>query len=80
MLQPRQTFSDSSIGPEVGATLIGFLHVFFCTKYPSLDMLFKLSPFMQSVLPHENHVEGFFRTHSQSPKIINFDIIFALSE
>ena len=42
--------------------------------------LFELCPFMQTGLPHENDVEDFFLTHTQSPEIISFGIIFALSE
>ena len=30
---------------------------------------------MQTVLPHENHVEGFSLTHTQSQETINFDTI-----
>ena len=65
---------------EVKAILIGFWYVFFYTHYPILDKPLKLCPFMQTVMPHENHVDEFFLTHTQSPEIINFDIIFALSE
>ena len=36
--------------------------------------------FVQTVIPRENNVDGFVLTHTQSPEIINFDIIFALSE
>ena len=31
---------------------------------------------MQAIIPYENHIDGFFLTHSQSPEIINFDSIF----
>ena len=65
---------------EVVAILIGFWYVFFCTDYTIVDKLFELCPFMQTVIPHEDHVDGFFLTHTQSPKIINFDTIFALSK
>ena len=51
---------------EVGAILIGFRHVFFYTDYPILDKCFELCPFMQSAIPHENHVDDFFLTHSQT--------------
>ena len=44
---------------EVGAILIWFLHVSFCADYPILHKLFELCPFMQTVLQHENQVEGF---------------------
>ena len=33
---------------------------------------------MQTVMPHENHVDGFFQTYNQFLEITNFDIIFAL--
>ena len=39
--------------------MIGFLRVVFYTDYPILDKLFELCPFMQTVMPHENHFEGF---------------------
>ena len=65
---------------EVGAILIGFWYGLFYTYYPILDKLLELCPFMQTVIPHENHVDGFSLTHAQSLEIINFDIIFALSE
>ena len=66
---------------EAGAIVIGFLHFFFFhTDYLILDKFFELCPFMQTVLPHENRIEGFFLTHTQSPEIINFDIISPLSE
>ena len=32
---------------------------------------------MQTVMPHENHVDGFFLPHTHSPEIITFDLIFA---
>ena len=32
-------------------------------------------PFMQTAIPHENHVDGFFLTHIQSPNIINLTSI-----
>ena len=51
---------------------------FLLHDYPILDKLFQLCSFMQTVIPHENHFDGFFLTHTQSPEIINFDIIFAL--
>ena len=35
---------------------------------------------MQSVIPHENNVDSFFLLYTQSPEIITFNIIFALSE
>ena len=44
---------------EVGAILIGLLHIFFYTDYHILHKLFELRPFMQTVLPYENHVECF---------------------
>ena len=31
---------------------------------------------MQTVMSHENHVEGLFLAHTQSPEIGNFDIFF----
>ena len=65
---------------EIGAILIGFWYVFFYAGYPMLDKLFELCPFMQTVIPHENHVDIFFLAHTQSPDIVNFDIIFALLE
>ena len=61
------------------AILICFWYVSFHTDYPILDNLFELCPF-QTVLPHENHIDGFFLTHTQPPEIINFDISFALPE
>ena len=33
------------------------------TDYPILDKLSELCPFMQTVIPHENRVDGFFLTH-----------------
>ena len=62
---------------EVGNIL---MHVFFHTNCSTLDKLPELCPFMQIVLPHENQVEDFFLTHAQSSEIINFDIVFSLSE
>ena len=53
---------------------------FLFSGNPILDKLFVLCPFMQTVIQHENHVEGFYLTHIQSPEIINSDIIFSLSE
>ena len=50
------------------------------TSFPFLDKLFELYLFMQTVIPDENHVEGFILAHTQSPDAINFDIIFALSK
>ena len=44
------------------------------------DELFELCLSMKIVMPHENHVNVFFLTHTQSPKNINFYIIFAQSE
>ena len=52
--------------------MFSFIHI--------LDKLFELCPFMQTVIPHKNHVDGIFLLLAQSPEIINFDIIFALSE
>ena len=49
-------FCTFSLG-ETGAILIGFLHVFFYTDYSILHKLFEL--FIQTVLPHENHVKRF---------------------
>ena len=47
------------------------------TDYTILDKLFELCPFVQTVLPHDDdHVEGFFLTHTQSPLVINFDMFF----
>ena len=60
----------------IGAILIGFWYVFFYTDYPNLVKLFELCPFMQTVMRQENHVDSFILAHPQSPKIINFDIIF----
>ena len=48
---------------EVGAILIGFLHVFFHTDYPILHNLFELCPFMRTVQPHEDHLEGFLSSY-----------------
>ena len=66
------------------AILIGFWYVFLkrkvYTHYTVLDKLFELCPLMQTVIPDENHVDGFLLAHTQSPKVINFDIIFAQSE
>ena len=39
--------------------LIGIWYVSFYTDYLILDQLFKLFPFMQTVIPHENHMNGF---------------------
>ena len=44
---------------EVGAILIGLWHFFFQTDHSVLDKLFELCPFMQTVIPDENHVELF---------------------
>ena len=52
----------------------------FYTNYPILHKSFELCPFTQTVLLDENDTEGFFLAHNQSPKISNFDIIFAISE
>ena len=35
---------------------------------------------MQTDIPPKNHVDSFFLAHNQSSEIINFNIIFALSE
>ena len=35
---------------------------------------------MQTVVAHENRVDSFFLTRTQSSEISNFDIIFAISE
>ena len=64
---------------EVGAILIGFWHVIFFQTTLFLDKLFELYPFMQTVIPHINHADSFLLTHTQSPEIVNFDIIFAVS-
>ena len=61
--------TERSIG-EVGAILIGFWYVFFYTDYTILDKLFELCPFMQTAIPHENHIDGFFQTHTQSQKLL----------
>ena len=61
---------------EVGAILIGFWYVCFYTDYTFLNELFELRPFMQTVIPHGNHLDGFLLTHTQSPIIIHFDVIF----
>ena len=46
----------------------------------TLDRLFELiCPSIQTVMSHQNHVEVFL-AHTQSPEIVNYDIIFALSE
>ena len=55
-------------------------YVVFYTDYPSLDKIYELCPFMQKVVSHENHVDWFLLTHTQSPEIISFGIIFDLSE
>ena len=34
----------------------------------------------QTAIPQKNHVDGFFLINTHSPEIINFDIIFSLSE
>ena len=60
---------------EAGVILIGLLHVFFYAEYSILARLFELCPFMQTVLPHESQVKGFFLTHTQSPGIINSDTL-----
>ena len=39
--------------------LVRFWYVFFQTDYNSFDKLLNLCPFMQTVIPHENHVDGF---------------------
>ena len=67
--------SPHKIIGKVGAILIEFLHIFLYTDFFILHRLFRLSSFMQKVLPHENHVEGFFLGHAQSREIINVDII-----
>ena len=51
---------------------------FIQTTYAILDKLFELCSFMQTGIPHENHIDGFFLNHTQSPEINTFDIIFAL--
>ena len=48
--------------------IIGFLYVFFSTDYSILHKLIELCLFMQTILPHENHVESFFLTYTQSPE------------
>ena len=75
MIATDTPYRPQAILGEVGAILIGFWHVFFCTDYSIFDKVF-----VQIVIPHENHVNGLFLTHTQCPEIINFDIIFALSE
>ena len=53
---------------------------FFYTVYPILDKLYQLCQFMQTIILFENHVDGFLLSNNQSSEVINFDIIFALSE
>ena len=54
---------------------------FVLYKLPYLDKLFELCPFIETVPPHENHVDGLFLTTScKSPEINNFDIIFVQPE
>ena len=65
---------------EVGAKLIGFWYVLFYRYYSILDKLFQVCPFMQTVMPHEYHIDEFFLTHIQSQEIINFNTIFVLSK
>ena len=64
----------------VGATVKGFWYNFFHIDYPILYKLFELCPFMRTALVLENHVEGFFLGHTQSPEISSLDNIFAVSE
>ena len=52
--QNRYTVSIGEVG-EVAAVLIGFWRVFFSAEYTILDKLFESCPFMQTVMPHENH-------------------------
>ena len=52
------------------------LHVFLYTDYPILHKLFEL---WQTALPHEKNVEDFFLPHTQSRRISNFNITFAIS-
>ena len=54
---------------EVGAILIGFWYIFFYADCPILDKLFELCLFMQTVMPHENHDDSSFLTHTQSPDV-----------
>ena len=58
--------------------LVCFLLYRIC--YPNLDKLFELCPFMETVILHENRVDGFFLAHTHFPEIVNFDIIFTLLE
>ena len=53
-------------------------NVFFYAGYPIAEGLFESFLFMQTFIPHENHVDGFFLTHAQSPENINIDIHFCL--
>ena len=74
-----QTYDTLKVS-EAGAILIGFWYVFFYTDYHILDELCELCPLMQTIIPHENHVDGVFLTHTRSSEINNFGIIFTLSE
>ena len=75
---------------EVGAILIVLVCFLLYRLYTTLDKLFLsidctllwinyFCLFMQTLIQHERHVDGVFLTHTQSPEIINFDIIYALS-
>ena len=66
----------------VGVILIGsiFARFLIYTDYKILHKMLQLCRFMQTVRPHEKHVESFFVAHTQSSKISNFGIISALSE
>ena len=52
------------------AILIEFWYVFLDTDYPILNKSPELCLFMQTVVPHENRVDSFFRL-IPSAEIIN---------
>ena len=65
--KPLSLSAHPNIG-EVGAILIGFWYVFLYTDFPILDKLFELCQIMQTIIPHENHVYGFFRNSYPVPR------------
>ena len=65
----------------VGAILIGFLHIFVSTGYPTISRkILQKCQFMQTALALQNHAKSFFPARTQSPKISNFGKIFDISE
>ena len=64
------TVSGNKTRGEVGAIMIEFWYVFFSADYTVFDKLFELCPFMQTVVPHENHVDIF---PSSYPVTINHE-------